>query len=176
VTAAASSICGRRRCLTSSCGCRTRFWFRTPCSRTNCCGFPRRRKTCSWPTLRRGRVAIVALCVTQMALAAMFLVAGGSKLIGAPAMVTLFKRDRLGTMAPLRHRCSRDQRGGSATNSLVVALSRQVRLACSAMMHGALCHDGSTPKITIRLASAAPGQMGDFMPDAIATRCRPFAR
>ncbi len=36
--------------------------------------------------------------------------------------------------------------------------------------------EDSTPKITIRLASAAPGQMGDFMPDAIATRWPPFAR
>ena len=42
------------------------------------------------PTSPRGRVAIIALWVTQIALAAMFLMAGGSKLIGAPAMVALF--------------------------------------------------------------------------------------
>ena len=42
------------------------------------------------PTLRRGRGAIVALWVTQIALAAMFLFAGGSKLFGATAMVDLF--------------------------------------------------------------------------------------
>ena len=35
-------------------------------------------------------VARVALWVTQIALAAMFLFAGGSKLAGAPAMVSLF--------------------------------------------------------------------------------------
>ena len=34
----------------------------------------------------------------------------------------------------------------------------------------------STPKTTIRLASTPPGQNGDFMPDAIATRWRPLAR
>ena len=47
-------------------------------------------------TLRRGRVAIVALWVTQIALAAMFLFAGGSKLVGAPAMVDLFAAIGLG--------------------------------------------------------------------------------
>ena len=48
------------------------------------------RATENTPTLRRGRVATIALWVTQIALAAMFLFAGGSKLVGAPAMVTLF--------------------------------------------------------------------------------------
>ena len=42
------------------------------------------------PALRRGRVANIALWVTQILLAAMFLFAGGSKLVGAPAMVNLF--------------------------------------------------------------------------------------
>ena len=35
-------------------------------------------------------MAIIALWVAQIALAAMFLFAGGSKLVGAPAMVDLF--------------------------------------------------------------------------------------
>jgi putative oxidoreductase len=48
------------------------------------------RATRNTPTLRRGRVATIALWVTQIALAAMFLFAGGSKLAGAPAMVNLF--------------------------------------------------------------------------------------
>jgi putative oxidoreductase len=48
------------------------------------------------PTVRRGRVAIVALWVTQIALATMFLFAGGSKLVGAPAMVNLFAAIGLG--------------------------------------------------------------------------------
>jgi putative oxidoreductase len=38
----------------------------------------------------RGRSGVVALWFVQIALAAMFLLAGGSKLLGAPAMVTLF--------------------------------------------------------------------------------------
>ena len=38
----------------------------------------------------RGRSGVVALWFVQIALAGMFLLAGGSKLAGAPAMVTLF--------------------------------------------------------------------------------------
>jgi len=41
-------------------------------------------------TLSRGRATTVALWVTQIVLAVMFLFAGGSKLIGAPSMVALF--------------------------------------------------------------------------------------
>jgi len=40
--------------------------------------------------VRGGRVATVALWIAQIALAAMFLLAGGSKLAGAPAMIALF--------------------------------------------------------------------------------------
>jgi len=40
--------------------------------------------------VRRGRPRLIALWVVQIALAGMFLLAGGSKLLGAPAMVTLF--------------------------------------------------------------------------------------
>ena len=54
------------------------------------------RATGNTPTLRRGRVAIIALWVAQIALAAMFLFAGGSKLLGAPAMVELFNAIGLG--------------------------------------------------------------------------------
>jgi putative oxidoreductase len=43
---------------------------------------------------RRGRASLIALWVTQVVLAAMFLMAGGSKLAGVPAMVTMF--DTLG--------------------------------------------------------------------------------
>lgn len=42
------------------------------------------------PTLSRGRATSIALWVVQIALAAMFLFAGGSKLAGAPPMVALF--------------------------------------------------------------------------------------
>ena len=44
--------------------------------------------------LPRGRASLIALWVTQVALAVMFLMAGGSKLAGVPAMVSLF--DMLG--------------------------------------------------------------------------------
>jgi putative oxidoreductase len=39
---------------------------------------------------QRGRAAVIALWVTQVALALMFLGAGGSKLAGVPVMVSLF--------------------------------------------------------------------------------------
>ena len=52
------------------------------------------RITGNTPTLGRGRVAIIVLWVAQVALAVMFLMAGGSKLVGVPAMVSLF--DALG--------------------------------------------------------------------------------
>jgi putative oxidoreductase len=42
----------------------------------------------------RGRATLVALWLTQVALALMFVMAGGSKLAGVPAMVSLF--DALG--------------------------------------------------------------------------------
>jgi MYXO-CTERM domain-containing protein len=41
-------------------------------------------------TLQRGRASLIALWVVQVALALMFLMAGGSKLAGVPAMVSLF--------------------------------------------------------------------------------------
>ena len=40
--------------------------------------------------VRRGRAALIALWTVQVALAGMFLLAGGSKLVGTPAMVALF--------------------------------------------------------------------------------------
>ena len=54
------------------------------------------RATENTPTAWRGRVAIIALWVVQIALAAMFLFAGGSKLVGDPAMVNLFAAIGLG--------------------------------------------------------------------------------
>jgi len=46
--------------------------------------------------LHRGRASLIALWVTQVALAAMFLMAGGSKLAGVPAMVSMFDAIGLG--------------------------------------------------------------------------------
>jgi len=40
--------------------------------------------------LQRGRASLIALWLTQVALALLFLMAGGSKLAGVPAMVTMF--------------------------------------------------------------------------------------
>ena len=45
---------------------------------------------------QRGRAALVALWLTQVALALMFLMAGGSKLAGVPAMVSLFDQVGIG--------------------------------------------------------------------------------
>lgn len=47
-------------------------------------------------SVRRGRSGVVALWVVQIALAVMFLLAGGSKLLGAPAMVALFNTIGIG--------------------------------------------------------------------------------
>jgi uncharacterized membrane protein YphA (DoxX/SURF4 family) len=44
----------------------------------------------------RGRASLIALWLTQVVLAAMFVMAGGSKLAGVPAMVTLFDTIGLG--------------------------------------------------------------------------------
>jgi putative oxidoreductase len=46
--------------------------------------------------VQRGRASHIALWVTQVALALMFLMAGGSKLAGVPAMVSLFDAIGLG--------------------------------------------------------------------------------
>jgi putative oxidoreductase len=46
--------------------------------------------------VRRGRGALFALWSVQLALAAMFILAGGSKLFGAPAMVALFNAVGIG--------------------------------------------------------------------------------
>ena len=48
------------------------------------------------PAIPRGRVALVALWLTQIAVAAMFLFAGGLKLTGAPEMVGLFNTIGIG--------------------------------------------------------------------------------
>jgi hypothetical protein len=48
------------------------------------------------PSVRPGRSGLIALWVVQIALAGMFLLAGGSKLLGAPAMVALFNTIGIG--------------------------------------------------------------------------------
>ena len=46
--------------------------------------------TTNGTNLQLGRASLIALWLTQVALAVMFLMAGGSKLAGVPAMVSLF--------------------------------------------------------------------------------------
>jgi putative oxidoreductase len=53
------------------------------------------------PAIPRGRVGLVALWLTQIALAAMFLFAGGLKLTGVPQLVALF--DAIGIGQWLRY-------------------------------------------------------------------------
>ena len=48
------------------------------------------------PSVRRGRSGLITLWVVQIGLAGMFLLAGGSKLLGAPAMVALFNTIGIG--------------------------------------------------------------------------------
>src|SRR5438874_6473910 len=48
------------------------------------------------PPVGRSRAGLIALWVVQIALAGMFLLAGGSKLLGAPAMVALFNTIGIG--------------------------------------------------------------------------------
>jgi len=55
-----------------------------------------RAVTQNGPNVQRGRASLVALWLTQVALALMFLMAGGSKLAGVPAMVSLFDAIGLG--------------------------------------------------------------------------------
>ncbi len=52
-------------------------------------------------SLQLGRASLIALWVTQVALAAVFLMAGGSKLAGVPAMVGMF--DVIGVGQWFRH-------------------------------------------------------------------------
>jgi len=46
--------------------------------------------TANATNLQRGRASLIALWLTQTALALIFLMSGGSKLVGVPAMVSLF--------------------------------------------------------------------------------------
>jgi putative oxidoreductase len=55
-----------------------------------------RAMTQSGTDQQRGRASLIALWATQVVLAGMFLMAGGSKLAGAPAMVSLFDTIGLG--------------------------------------------------------------------------------
>src|SRR4030095_972800 len=80
------------------------------------------------PAIPRGRVALVALWLTQIGLAAMFLFTGGLKLTGAPDMVGLFDAIRYRAMVPLRDRLER------------CGLGRGAPRACLGGVRGAPAH------------------------------------
>jgi putative oxidoreductase len=74
---------------------------------------------------QRGRASLIVLWLTQVALAVMFLMAGGSKLAGAPAMVSLF--DAIGVGQWLRY-----------LTGVIEVTSAVVLLVPSAAIFGAL--------------------------------------
>ena len=86
-------------------------------------------------SVRRGRSGVIALWVVQIALAGMFLLAGGSKLLGAPAMVGLF--DAIGIGQWFRYLTGLIE-VGSAVALLVPSLAVFGALALVATMVGAI--------------------------------------
>jgi len=87
------------------------------------------------PVSLGGRTARIALWVLQLALAAMFLLSGGSKLFGAPAMVALF--DAIGIGQWFRYVTGAIE-VGSALALLVPALAPYGAVALAATMLGAI--------------------------------------
>ena len=85
--------------------------------------------------LRRGRTGFVALWAIQIALAGMFLLAGGSKLFGVPAMVGLF--DAIGIGQWFRYLTGLIE-VGSAVALLVPSIAVFGALALVATMVGAI--------------------------------------
>src|SRR6266853_1763668 len=87
------------------------------------------------PSVRRGHSGLIALRVVQIALAGMFLLAGGSKLLGAPAMVALF--DTIGIGQWFRYVTGLIE-VGSAIALLVPSIAVFGALALVATMVGAI--------------------------------------
>jgi putative oxidoreductase len=85
--------------------------------------------------VRSGRAGLVALWIVQIALAGMFLLAGGSKLLGAPAMVGLF--DAIGIGQWFRYLTGLIE-VGSAVALLVPSIAVFGALALVATMVGAI--------------------------------------
>ena len=86
-------------------------------------------------SVRRGRSGVIALWAVQLALAAMFLLAGGSKLAGAPAMIALF--DGVGIGQWFRYVTGLIE-VGSAVTLLVPSIAPFGALALVATMTGAV--------------------------------------
>jgi putative oxidoreductase len=92
------------------------------------------------PTLQtvhadHSRIGLIALWAVQLALAAMFLLAGGSKLAGAPAMIALF--DGVGIGQWFRYVTGLIE-VGSAVTLLVPSIAPFGALALFATMTGAV--------------------------------------
>jgi putative oxidoreductase len=85
--------------------------------------------------VRRGRAALIALWAVQIALAGMFLLAGGSKLAGTPPMVALFNAVGIGQW--FRYATGLIE-VGSAVALLVPAASVFGALALAPTMIGAI--------------------------------------
>ena len=86
-------------------------------------------------SVRSGRAGLIALWIVQIALAGMFLLAGGSKLLGAPAMVGLF--DAIGFGQWFRYLTGLIE-VGSAVALLVPSIAVFGALALVATMVGAI--------------------------------------
>ena len=85
--------------------------------------------------VRSGRAGLIALWIVQIALAGMFLLVGGSKLLGAPAMVGLF--DAIGIGQWFRYLTGLIE-VGSALALLVPSIAVFGALALVATMVGAI--------------------------------------
>jgi len=83
----------------------------------------------------RSRIGLIALWAAQLALAGMFLLAGGSKLGGAPAMIALF--DAVGVGQWFRYVTGLIE-VGSAVTLLVPSVAPFGAMALAATMAGAI--------------------------------------
>ena len=108
--------------------------------------------------IRSGRTGLIALWVVQIALAGMFLLAGGSKLLGAPAMVGLF--DAIGIGQWFRYLTGLIE-VGSALALLVPSFAVFGALALVATMVGAIAVHlfivGSSPALPAILLLGSAG-------------------
>jgi putative oxidoreductase len=107
---------------------------------------------------RIGRTGHVALWTVQVALAGMFLLAGGSKLLGAPAMVEMF--DAIGVGQWFRHLTGGIE-VGSAIALLVPSIAVYGALALVPTMVGAVITHlfivGGSPAVPAILMLGAAG-------------------
>ena len=108
--------------------------------------------------VRSGRAGLIALWIVQVALAGMFLLAGGSKLLGAPAMVGLF--DAIGIGQWFRYLTGLIE-VGSALALLVPSIAVFGALALVPTMVGAIVTHlfivGGSPAVPVILLLGSAG-------------------